>query len=172
MLAPPTTVSRPCKHGHTLGRYRNGKCIECAKINALVQVKRQRTAAWKAAHPNRIRDKGRAYRKNNPEQGLLESARGRARKGGFACTITIADIIVPEFCPLLGIKLERGKGSGGFRPSSPTLDKIRPELGYVPGNVWVISHRANAIKGNATLLELQLLVSNLANVVRTYPWGA
>jgi hypothetical protein len=35
-------------------------------------------------------------------------------------------------------------------------------LGYVPGNVMVVSWRANTLKGNATLAELQTLVANFA----------
>lgn len=46
-------------------------------------------------------------------------------------------------------------------PESPTLDKIIPALGYVPGNVWVISHRANTIKSDASLEELKTLTANL-----------
>ena len=44
---------------------------------------------------------------------------------------------------------------------SYSLDKIIPELGYVKGNVWIISNKANAIKSNASLEELKLLVKNL-----------
>ena len=34
------------------------------------------------------------------------------------------------------------------------MDRIRPKLGYVPGNVVVVSHKANAIKSNSTITEL------------------
>lgn len=125
-----------------------------------------RSAAWRAANPDKVKRNSHAYRQNNPEQCLLENARERARKGGYACTITVHDIVIPEFCPLLGIKLQRGRGVGGMLKSSPTLDKIKPELGYVPGNVWVISSRANVLKGDATLIELETLVRNLAEYVR------
>lgn len=39
-------------------------------------------------------------------------------------------------------------------PDSPTLDRIVPEKGYVLGNIAVISHKANAIKQNATAEEI------------------
>jgi hypothetical protein len=45
--------------------------------------------------------------------------------------------------------------------NSPSLDKIIPSLGYVRGNVQVISQRANSIKRDATLAELELLVQNM-----------
>lgn len=78
----------------------------------------------------------------------LTGARKRAKRDGVPCTITIADIEIPETCPVLGIPLKiNGRG---MSPNSPTLDKVRPELGYVPGNVVVISWLANKVKGNLT----------------------
>jgi hypothetical protein len=45
-------------------------------------------------------------------------------------------------------------------PNSPTIDRIDPRLGYVPGNVHVVSHRANRIKNNATLEEFEKICLN------------
>ena len=39
--------------------------------------------------------------------------------------------------------------------NSPSLDRIVPELGYIPSNVVVISYKANAIKRNATPQEIR-----------------
>jgi hypothetical protein len=90
---------------------------------------------------------------------MLWGAKKRAREDGVPFGITVADIEIPECCPLLGIALERAQG---FRTgASPSLDRIRPELGYVPGNVWVISFRANQIKSDATLDELRAIVRGL-----------
>jgi len=36
-----------------------------------------------------------------------------------------------------------------------------PEKGYVKGNIWVVSLRANKLKNDATLQELKTLVENL-----------
>ena len=47
-------------------------------------------------------------------------------------------------------------GNGKIGDTSPTLDKIIPERGYVKGNVQVISHKANSMKRNASLDELLL----------------
>ena len=61
-------------------------------------------------------------------------------------------MIVPEYCPILGIKLKSGKESS--IDSSPSLDRIIPEMGYVRGNVHVISNKANTIKNNASPEEI------------------
>lgn len=157
--------SQPCKVGHAAGRFRNGRCKECMWLRH-PEESLMRSAAWRAANPDKVKRNSHAYRMSNPAQALLEHARGRARKGGYACTITVKEIDIPEFCPLLGIELKRGAGVGGVLPSSPSLDRKNPKLGYVSGNVWVISHRANAIKGDATLEELKTLVHNLAERMR------
>ena len=48
--------------------------------------------------------------------------------------------------------------SKGTSPASPSLDQIVPGLGYVKGNVQVISHRANTLKSDGTLEEFKKLV--------------
>jgi hypothetical protein len=85
-------------------------------------------------------------------------AQSRSRKLGLPFNITIENItieniVIPEFCPILGIKLN--VGSGKVSDASPSLDKVIPGLGYVRGNIQVISNRANRIKTDATLNELK-----------------
>ena len=96
----------------------------------------------------------RNYKKQSPETKMLNSAKHRAKKGGYALSITEEDIVIPARCPILGIEL--AKAEGCHADNSPTLDKIDPTLGYVPGNVQVISHKANSMKHNATAEELRL----------------
>lgn len=85
---------------------------------------------------------------------MLNSARARARKDRLPFRITEADIYIPKVCPALGIPLQVATGKGP-QPGSPSLDKFDRARGYVPGNVYVISYRANAIKGTYTLEELR-----------------
>jgi hypothetical protein len=96
------------------------------------------------------------YRKRKPEQCLLSSARNRARKKGIPFNITVEDIVIPENCPILGIPLTRNLGSHGGTYSSASVDKIIPELGYIKGNIQIISLLANNMKSNATKEQLLL----------------
>lgn len=101
-------------------------------------------------------------RHNNEDsikKALVRAAKARAKKKGIPFDVTIEDFILPEKCPLLEIPLTVGYGSS--QENSYSLDKIIPDLGYVKGNVWVISNKANMIKNNASLEELKLLVKNL-----------
>ena len=44
---------------------------------------------------------------------------------------------------------------GVLGDDSPSLDRIVSSLGYVKGNIRVISYKANRVKSNATLEELR-----------------
>lgn len=101
-------------------------------------------------------------RRENPVSYLLSGARQRAKKKGIEFSITHEDITIPEVCPVLGIELRPTRERyAGFRDNSPSLDRIDNSKGYVPGNVMVISMRANSIKRDATLEELEKIVEFL-----------
>jgi len=98
----------------------------------------------------------RNYRERKHEQCLLSAARNRARKKGIPFDITVKDINIPTHCPILGIQLTRKLGTHGGTFSSASLDKINPELGYIKGNVQVISLLANNMKSNANVEQLKI----------------
>ena len=97
------------------------------------------------------------------EYALFTAAKSRARKNGIPFNLDLSDIVIPEFCPVLGIPMI--KAIGKHTSNSPSLDKIIVKLGYVKGNVWVISNRANTIKTNATVEEIELLAAALRNKI-------
>lgn len=114
-------------------------------------------------------DAARRSAQRNPAKHMLIRARSRCKKSGAPFLITDADIVVPGLCPVFGIpmvvaaKTFREPGYSG-KHNSMSLDRIDPSKGYVPGNVAVISWRANNIKGTATLEELEKLVAWLRRV--------
>lgn len=91
-----------------------------------------------------------------PEYRLFHGARRRAKLGGYISDLTLSDIVIPKKCPLLGIPLATSKRVIG--PGSPTVDRINPLGGYMKGNVWVVSQRANKLKSNMTLAEMKTFV--------------
>jgi hypothetical protein len=85
---------------------------------------------------------------------MLKAAKERAAKAGVPFNLVDEDILIPSFCPALGVRLKRALGSTGPGEASPTLDRIIPGRGYVPGNVVVVSNKANRAKSNLTVEEL------------------
>lgn len=88
-----------------------------------------------------------------PERRLLAGAKKRAAEKNLPFTLTLQDIVIPEVCPVLGIPLRRARLVA--TDNSPNLDRLIPALGYVPGNVRVISRLANMIKSNATPQQIR-----------------
>lgn len=82
---------------------------------------------------------------------LVTCAKKRAAENNLPFSLKIEDILIPDICPALGIPIVRNKKH--MQSTSPTLDKIVPELGYVPGNVAIISLKANRMKSNGTASE-------------------
>lgn len=91
---------------------------------------------------------------------MLYSCRERAKRRGLECTITIEDIesVMVDVCPVLDIPLTVNE-LGSSRDNSYSLDRIDNNKGYVPGNIQIISVKANTMKSNATLEELEALVA-------------
>jgi len=141
-------ASRECVHRASMIR----RCKVCKrgfvpKNNRHVFCRRQCKDRWNWAEKSSRFDK-------DPRPKLLMHARERARRKGVPFRLTVNDIPpIPEDgkCPVLGIPLMRALGFQG--DGSPTLDRIIPHLGYVPGNVRIISFRANTLKGDGTAEE-------------------
>jgi predicted DNA-binding antitoxin AbrB/MazE fold protein len=113
-----------------------------------------------SANPEKFKRK-RIKESEEVDKKILSRVKNRAKTDGIPFNLELEDIIVPEYCPVLGIKLETIYGGGANQYGSPSLDRIYPEKGYVKGNVRVISNRANLLKSNATIEELECVLKNL-----------
>lgn len=145
-------------HKQNDGQYgRQSRCKDCRNHVARVDYSpRYKDKATKAK---------RAYHLKDPRRRMVDKAKERAKLKGVPFDLKYTDFEIPEYCPLLGIKLEWNTGNPGKKgpgPGSPSLDRIVPSKGYVKGNVWVISTRANTIKNDATPEELLLIAKSLA----------
>jgi len=92
---------------------------------------------------------------------LVNDARKRSKIKGRLVDVDLVEYLVniggiPVKCPILNIPLIY-KGGG----NSPSLDRIDSSLGYIKGNVHIISNRANRIKNDATVDELELIYKYL-----------
>ena len=115
-----------------------------------------RRAKYREQNREAIRQRARDYYKEHPECFVLHNIKTRAKKQGVPFDLTAEDLVTPEFCPVLGIRLERSTNpKGGVTDCAPTVDRLIPELGYVKNNIIIVSHKANRIKNNATVEELE-----------------
>lgn len=87
--------------------------------------------------------------------------KSRAKRDGIPFNLEVADIVVPDVCPVLGIPIVQNQGRQGYFPDSASVDRIVPSKGYVRGNVRVISQRANQLKSDANVMEMRLVLADL-----------
>ena len=123
-------------------------------------------ALYGETHRHKLNTRIREYKLSHPEARMLVEARSRAKHKGQEFSILIDDIFIPDNCPCCGVKLVPATGRV-HQSMSPTLDRVSNNLGYVPGNVWVICYRCNAIKRDADPDELRKIAATVENFLLT-----
>jgi hypothetical protein len=149
-----------------------------AKSHLNVEKNRESSRAWRAKNTQKARESTKKWRAENPEKikaqktawmkkpenrvrHILGQAKRRAVEKGLEFSITMDDLLpLPVVCPVLGVTInyEGNQGKRGFVNDSPSIDRIDSSIGYVKGNVQLICWRANRIKSDATIDELQALL--------------
>lgn len=81
----------------------------------------------------------------------FSAKKANAKRVGIAFQIDFGDLYWPESCPVLGIPIDYF--AEGRQDSSPSFDRLNPELGYEKGNVMILSWRANRIKNDGSVEE-------------------
>ena len=86
---------------------------------------------------------------------LYKNIKSRCKRIGREFSIELDDIIIPKKCPVFGFDLKREDRETWM--CAPSVDRIDSSKGYIKGNVTVVSRRANILKRDATLEELEQL---------------
>lgn len=127
---------------------------------ALNPAARAKRDAWRAANHEQVRARQATWYAAKPERRrsvtrFLTAARTRARLNGLVFSLTEADVHIPETCPVYGLTLD--PSAPPRSPNLPSLDRVDNTLGYIPGNVRVISWAANRDKGTLSVSQLLAL---------------
>lgn len=110
-------------------------------------MRRSRAAGLNASH----------LRSETIEYQMWQGARRRARLEGLDFDLELHDIVVPEVCPVLGIRLRRDAKRPD--PDLPSIDRVKPFGGYTKANTRIISWRANWLKKTGTAPEFRMIVA-------------
>jgi hypothetical protein len=108
---------------------------------------------------NKVKSCGCIRKKAN---GLSHTIEYRMWKSAH---IELSDIKIPNICPLLEISLIK-HSTRDRHYDAPSLDRIDSTKGYTKDNIWVISHRANQIKNDATVDELEKITFNFKQLLQ------
>lgn len=168
-------LSNYCKNCHTknhcdqkgneVKKLEGRKCAHCELFKPASEFNQNKKIGLEPYCKSCLRETRLAKRIENPELFMLNAAKSRAVQGNFIFDLKISDIIIPQFCPILGIPLFKNDRKEIFNsPNSPSLDKIIPHLGYVSNNIVVCSFLANIHKKDASWEEMEALYQNFYNI--------
>jgi hypothetical protein len=85
---------------------------------------------------------------------------GKRKHGDVHFDLEVSDIVIPEYCPYLGIKLKTDIKEYDS-PFYYSIDRIDSTNGYIKGNIQIISRLANTMKNNATIDQLLVFSENV-----------
>lgn len=117
---------------------------------------KEKRIKYRKEHPEMVKEsKKRDYEKNIITY-MLSGARRRAKERGLEFNIGPEDIAIPEFCPILDIKIE-AKAGMGRSGNAPSIDRVDNSKGYTKDNILIVSDRANSLKKDSTEEERKLM---------------
>lgn len=116
---------------------------------------KEKCMQWSAQWKDSLKARANAGDMQAMAQYLMSSVSGRAKRTGIEFSLVPEDLHIPPdlLCPVFGIRMQIATKQSN-NPHSPSVDRIDPSMGYVKGNVQVISMLANRMKNNATKDQL------------------
>lgn len=128
---------------------------EYRKVSARI-----RTNEWLKNNPEKKKQYNAASKESPAAKvkHLVGKAKLRAAEKSINFSIIPEHVYIPHQCPLREDEINYANSE--TCDNSPSIDRFDPTKGYEPGNVWVISQRANRIKNNATFEEFEKIYLN------------
>ena len=132
------------------------QCLKCQDIKALSEFHKH--ARCKGGYNSvckacRVPVSKQQHAERTQQRRLFDSAKSRATKKGRDFDLVLEDIVIPKTCAVFGTPLV-----------NPSIDRIDSSRGYVKGNIRVISLRANQLKSNATVHEMEMVLADLIRI--------
>lgn len=93
---------------------------------------------------------------NTQEYALWQGAKCSAKLRNIPFTLQPTDVVIPEYCPVFNIPLVKEGGKAGA--ASPSLDRFDNTMGYTKDNIRVVSWKANRIKGEANVADMEAVL--------------
>lgn len=149
----------------------DGYKSRCRECDAASFQEKYANPEWRAHHNHKTKQWRVRLKDANPTRlwasDALANAKMRAKRSGVPCSINLLDVMgaVVDTCPLLGLPLIYA--TGRIHDNSPTLDRKIGDRGYTKDNIGVVSHRANRLKSDASVEELQTLLNNLVQYLNS-----
>lgn len=97
---------------------------------------------------------------------MIRNVKYSAKRRGIDFNLNYTDLELPAYCPLLGIKLNYTTRYQDC--DHATIDRIDNNLGYIKGNIIVLSRLANNMKNQASFKEIKTFSKNILKLINYY----
>ena len=144
-----------------------GRRYKCRACSAAEFKRWQQTAGYAKRLAKGVEQRA-ALKQTDPRRRwavmALHNAKKRAKQRGLPFSLTLDWLLdaAGDVCPLLGTTMNYANTTS--LGDSPAIDRIDSNIGYAPDNCWVVSMKANRIKTNATVEEIEAV----ARALRAY----
>lgn len=140
-------------------------CRECDKASC--RERYAKAANKRVGKPRTFRERGAGKSEADWKMtNMYWSARKRSKTKGRFFDIELKDVfdLYVEKCPVFDIELcWKPDGTKRALENSPSLDRIDSSKGYVKGNIWIISWKANRIKSDGSAEDHMAIARALMN---------
>ena len=152
------------------------ECKICKEVKPLYSFHKAKTNKLGHDYRCKVCKKREAVvrRGNNYFMEYTRTKRSECKRKGipFNLTYTYLETLWTGICPIFNCKINYNhKGKGSHHLNQAHLDRIEPHKGYTIGNVCWISGRANRIKYDATVEEIENILDYLKGAT-TIPKGS
>lgn len=130
------------------------KCGKCLKIKMFTEFRKNKNSAFGYSYFCRECDSQRIYSRDK-RKILFNAAKKRAKDSNLDFNLDLDDILLPKYCPVLGIELKFNNIQAC--DNSYSIDRIDSSKGYIKNNIQIISFKANTIKNNASFADIEKL---------------
>lgn len=147
----------------------NWLCKQCYAHQWYLSIKytaKDHRAAWYRANKAHVLRHQKRARKQDPIGHALNTLRSTAKQRCMAFALTREDLeaVWTMICPVFGMPLSLTNTRK--KDNSLSIDRIDNDYGYVPGNIAVMSWRANRLKLDASLEELEAVLKYVRRETR------
>jgi hypothetical protein len=101
---------------------------------------------------------------------IVSARKCRAKQNNIPFTVSLDYLIsiATDTCPVFETPLSWTKSTGfnTTKDNFPSLDRIKPDLGYIEGNVVWVSYLANKMKQNANPQQLHKFANWIKNNIK------
>jgi len=140
-----SSMNRIAAEGKT---FKGSTCSKCGRNERYTKTARCTNCYMEAGQ---VTDFGKRKKQ------LLDRIKAQAKIRGVEFNISVDDVVWNTHCPIFGFELNYWATNARERDTA-SFDRKNSSMGYVKGNVSVISNKANSCKSNMTTEEIERLL--------------